>query len=161
MTIAWAVAVLALQGAPQEAPPAEKRTDALRRLYEKDRAGYGDALRLVLGLAKDAPVEGDFASVQREAADRGLVDGAWALAEGAPVDKGTVAYMLVQALGIKGGLTMRIFGPSRRYAFRECVYRKLIGGGTPGEHVTGRELIDILAAAEDHKQGGTLDADRR
>ena len=157
MTIACVLAVLALQ----DAPPPEKRTDVLRRLYEKDRAGYGDAVRLMLGLAKDAPVDGDFAALRQEAVERGLVDAGWDLAEAAPVDKGRVAYMLVQALGIKGGLTMRLFGVSPRYAFRECVYRKLIGGGTPGEFVRGRELIDILAAAEDYKQGGTLDAERR
>lgn len=157
MTTACLLAVLTLQ----DAAPPEKRTDGLRRLYEKDKATYGDALRLVLGLAKDAPSEGDFAAVRQEALDRTLVESGWEIAESAPVDKGTVAYMLCRALGIKGGVTMRLFGISRRYAFRECVYLKLIAGGTPGERVTGRELIDILAAAEDYRKGGTLDAERR
>lgn len=156
---------LALAAAPldarQEGPKAEKRTDAVRRLYEKDRANVGDACRLVLGLLKDAPVEGDFEAVRKEAVERGLLDPAWELAEAAPVTKGTVAYMLVKALGIKGGLTMAVLGPSRRYAFRECVYLRLIPGGTPGENMSGREMIDVLSAAELYRKAGSLDAERR
>jgi hypothetical protein len=151
-------------GAQQDAPrkdPQEKRTDAVRRLYEKDRAGAGDACRLILALVKDAPAEGDFEAVRKEAVERGLLDAGWELAENAPVTKGTVAYMLVKALGIKGGLTMSVLGPTRRYAFRECVYLRLISGGTPGEYMTGRELIDVLSAAELYKQAGSLDAERK
>ncbi len=152
------VAALAVQ---QEPPQKEKRTDAVRRIYEKDRAGTGDALRLMMSLAKDEPVEGEFDALRKQAVDQGLLDGAWELAEAAPVRKGTVAFMLVKALGIKGGLTMSLFGPTRRYAFRECVYLKLISGGTPGEFMTGRELIDVLSAAERFRQAGNLDAERK
>ena len=136
----------------------EKRTDFLRRLYEKDRAGFGDACRLAVGLANDAPAEGD---ARKAAVDRGLADPAWEIAEGAPVDKGTIAYMLVKALGIKGGLTMSVFGPSRRYAFRELVFLRIMKGGTPGEYITGRELIDVLAAAEIYQRAGSTDAERK
>ena len=159
-TLTLALAALPL-AAQQDAPKPEKRTDAVRRLFAKDRAGAGDACRLLLGLVKEEPVEGDFAAVRKEAVDRGLLDPAWDLAEQAPVSKGTVAYMLVKALGIKGGLTMAVFGPSRRYAFRECVYLRLIPGGTPGEPMSGRELLDVLSAAELYKQAGSLDAERK
>ena len=156
------IASLLILLAPQAEPPkGEKRTDAVRRLYEKDRAEAGDALRLFLALSKGAPVEGTFDALRKEAVDRGLADAGWELADGKPVDKGTVAYLLVKTLGIKGGLTMAVFGPSRRYAFRECLYLKLISGGTPGEFVSGRELLDILTAAERWKAAGNLDADRK
>ena len=150
-----ALVLLATQAAP---PAQEKRTDFLRRVYEKDRATFADACRLVAGLAKDAPGEGD---ARKDAADLGLVDPAWGLADAGPVDKGTVAYMLVKALGIKGGATMSIFGPSRRYAFRECVYLRLIKGGSAGEFMSGRELIDVLTNAEIYTRNGSLDADRK
>lgn len=152
MMIATILALLA-QAAPQE-----KRTDFLRRLYEKDRASFGDARRLVVGLAADAPADGDG---QKEAADRGLVDPAWGLTDAGPVDKGTVAYMLVKALNIRGGLTMSVFGPSRRYAFREIVFLRIMKGGTPGEFITGRELIDVLQAAEIYQRAGSTDAERK
>lgn len=157
-----AVLALALPLAAQQEPPKkEKRTEAVRRLYEKDRAGYGDAVRLLLSLVKDEPFEGDFEALQKEAVERGLVDPSWGLGEAAAVDKGTVAYVLVKALGIQGGATMRVFGATRRYAFRECVYQKLIAGGTPGEFMSGRELLDVLSAAESYKQAGNLDAERK
>lgn len=157
MMIATLLALLA----QQEAPKTEKRTDFLRRVHEKDRAGFGDACRLFVGLAKNAPAEGDFAAVRQEAGTLGLVEADWNLADGAPVDKGTVAYMIVRALGIKGGATMSLFGPSRRYAFRECVYLRLMKGGSSGEFLTGRELIDILGNAELYKRTGSLDAERK
>jgi hypothetical protein len=150
-----ALVLLAAQAAP---PAQEKRTDFLRRLYEKDRASLADASRLAVGLAKDAPAEGD---ARQEAVGLGLLDPAWELSDAGPVDKGTVAYMLVKALGIKGGLTMSVFGPSRRYAFRELVFLRIMKGGTPGELMTGRELIDVLSAAEIYKAAGSLDADRK
>ena len=152
-----AAPLLAQEGAPKK----EKRTDAIRRIYEKDRAGTGDACRLFLAMDKGEPVEGEFEAVRKEAAERGLIDAGWELSEAAPVDKGTVAYMLVKALKIRGGLTMSIFGVTRRYAFRECVYLRLISGGTPGENMTGRELIDVLTAAEAYKESGNLDEDRK
>ena len=160
------IAAILLLAAPmlearQDAPKKEKRTDFVRRLYEKDRAGFGDACRLFVSLVKDQPADGDFEALRKEAVERGLIDPAWEMTETGPVDKGTVAYLVVKALGIKGGLTMSIFGASRRYAFRECVHLKLIAGGTPGEHMTGRELLDVLSAAESWKQAGSLDAERR
>jgi hypothetical protein len=146
----------------QEPPPkAEKRSDFLRRLYEKDRAGFGDALRLAVGLAKDAPAEGDAAATRQEAVGLGLIDPAWDLADGAPLSKGTLAFMLMKALNIKGGVTTAIFGPSRRYAFRELVYLRLMKGGADMEYVTGRELLDILTNAELYKRAGSLDAERK
>ena len=150
-----ALVLLATQAAP---PAQEKRTDFLRRLYEKDRATFGDARRLVVGLAADVPADGD---ARKEAADRGLVDPSWELADAGPVDKGTVAYMLVKALGIRGGLTMSVFGPSRRYAFREVVFLRIMKGGTPGEFISGRELIDVLQAAEIYQRQGSTDAERK
>lgn len=145
----------------QEPPKTEKRSDFLRRLYEKDRAGFGDACRLAVGLAKDAPAEGDAAATRQEAVGLGLIDPAWDLADGAPLTKGTLAYMLVKALNIQGGLTMALFGPSRRYAFREAVFLRLMKGGADMEYVSGRELLDILTNAELYKRAGSLDAERR
>ena len=154
MLIAITLAVLA----QQEPPKAEKRSDFLRRLYEKDRAGFADAVRLAVGLAKDAPVDGD---ARAEAAGLGLIDPAWDLADAAPVTKGTVAYMLCRALNIKGGVTIAIFGLSRRYAFRELIFLKIMKGGADSEFVTGRELLDVLTNAELYKRAGSLDAERK
>jgi len=68
------------------------------------------------------------------------------------LNRGQVSYMLCKALGIKGGLTMRIFGVSERYGFRECVYLKLVPPGTQWDRVTGGELLGIMARAADYQE---------
>lgn len=145
-------------GALQESAPPERRearTEYVRRLFERDRATCEDACRMVLSLASGRHEGGDFESLRRGLLERGLMDPGWTLGPPDPVTKGTVAYLLCRALDIRGGLTMRIFGMTRRYAFRECVYLGIFSGGTPDEYVSGRELIDVITNAEFYRERGT------
>src|SRR5579864_7067801 len=87
----------------------ESRTAYLRRIFEKDRASYGDACRALLSLLKDEHTDADFAAVSGDLSGRGIVSADWNLQEKSLLTKGTLAYMLCQALEIKGGLTMRLF----------------------------------------------------
>lgn len=156
------LAALPLLGFQEAAkPPQESRTAWVRRMFEKDRATYADACRAVLSLGKDEPASGDFAALQKELTERGIADPAWNLAEGSPVTKGTLAYMLCKTLGIKGGLTAGVFGMTRRYALRECLFLRLFARGKTDEFVSGRELIDVLTNAEIFKKEGSLDSRRR
>lgn len=141
------------------APPGkESRTAYLRRIFEKDRATYGDACRALLSLLKDEHTDADFGAVSGDLAGRGVVSADWALTETSLLTKGTLAYMFCQALEIKGGLTMRLFGVNRRYALRECQHRNLIMPGSMDEYVTGRELIDSLTNATVYKEQGNSDS---
>ena len=163
MTAAATAAALPLPALQEkkEEPRKESRTAYVRRIFEKDRCTYGDATRIVLSLAKGEHSDAAFADVQKDLAGRGIVDADWTFEEAAPVTKGTLAYMLCKALGIQGGATARVFGMTRRYAFRECVYAGLLRGRTDMEYVTGRELIDALSDAEIHRQAGNLDSERK
>lgn len=164
----WKVAGLAailIAGAPllaQEkapAPPAkESRTAYLRRIFEKDRATYGDACRAVLSVIKGEHTDADFAANVGDLTGRGVVSADWGLVESSLLTKGTLAYMLCGALDIRGGVTMRLFGINRRYALRECLHRRLIERGTVDEYVTGRELIDVVTNALIHQQQGHTDS---
>lgn len=136
----------------------ESRTAYLRRIFEKDRASYGDACRALLSLLKDEHTDADFAAVSGDLSGRGIVASDWNLQETSLLTKGTLAYMLCQALEIKGGLTMRLFGINRRYALRECQHRGLIVGGVMDEYVTGRELLDVLTNATVHREQGSADS---
>jgi len=136
----------------------ESRTAYLRRIFEKDRASYGDACRAVLSLLKDEHTDADFAAVSGDLSGRGIVSADWNLQETSLLTKGTLAYMLCQALEIKGGLTMRLFGMSRRYALRECQHKNLIVGGVMDEYVTGRELLDVLTNATVYREQGSSDS---
>jgi hypothetical protein len=147
--------------ATQEPPAKESRTAYVRRLYERDIATHGDACRAVLSLVRDEPSEKPAGTIQRELAELNIVDLGWGLDESAKLTRGTLAYMLCKALGIKGGVTMAVFGTTRRYALRECIYLGLMSGGTVDEYVSGRELIDIIADAEVYKEEGSLDSLRK
>ena len=136
----------------------ESRTAYLRRIFEKDKATYGDACRAVLSLVKEEHTDADFGAVSGDLAGKGIVSADWGLAEASLHTKGTLAYMLCQSLEIKGGLTMRLFGINRRYALRECQHRNLITPGMTDEYVTGRELIDALTNAAVAKEQGNSDS---
>jgi hypothetical protein len=136
----------------------ETRTAYLRRIFEKDRASYGDACRALLSLLKDEHTDADFAAVSGDLSGRGIVSADWNLAEKSLLTKGTLAYMLCQGLEIKGGLTMRLFGVSRRYALRECQHKGLIVGGVMDEYVTGRELLDVITNATVYREQGNADS---
>ncbi len=153
--------LVALQEKDREAKPKESRTAYIRRIYAGDRASYGDACRAVASLARGGHTDDDFAAIHKDLSDRGIVDAGWGLQEGDKLRKGDLSYMLCRALGIKGGLTIQVIGLTRRYAFRECVYAGLVKGGTPGEYVSGRELIDFMTNAEIYKRNGNLDSVRK
>lgn len=165
--VAWAAALaLPLFGLQEKAEerkeqPRESRTAYIRRLYERDRATFGDACRATASLLRQDHTDQEFAELLKDLASEGVVDAGWGLEEGSKLTKGTLAYMLCKALGIKGGLTMSIFGVTRRYAFRECVYVGLIAGGTVDEYVTGRELLDVFTHAGVYQEEGSLDSLRK
>jgi hypothetical protein len=158
--LALAVAACAPLLAQDKPAPAgkESRTAYLRRIFEKDRATYGDACRAVLSLLKDEHTDADFAAVSGDLSGRGIVSADWNLQEKSLLTKGTLAYMLCQALELKGGLTTRLFGMSRRYALRECQHRGLLAGGVTDEYVSGREMIDAVTNATVHKEQGNADS---
>jgi hypothetical protein len=158
--IAMALLTGASLPAQDQAPKAgkESRTAYLRRIFEKDRASFGDACRAVLSVMKNEHTDADFATVFGDLNGRGVVSSAWALQESSLLTKGTLAYMVCQALEIKGGVTLRLFGINRRYALRECLFRRLIASGTVDEYVTGRELIDVVTNATVHREQGHTDS---
>lgn len=72
-----------------------------------------------------------------------------------PLRKGLAAYMFCRALNIKGGLLMRIFSWSQRYALNELVYEDIILPGSTGEIVSGKELILTLTEAASYMSDKT------
>jgi len=66
-----------------------------------------------------------------------------------PLRKGLAAYMFYEALGIDGGLWIRLFGISQRYALKELVFEGIMISGNKHDIVSGEELISILAGCAD------------
>lgn len=62
---------------------------------------------------------------------------------------GWIAKAVCMETGIKGGVTMRLFGARERYAVRELNYRQWLADMTPSQAVSGMQLIALLGEAED------------
>ena len=77
---------------------------------------------------------------------------------GQTLRRGTLAVALTQALSIKGGFTMRVFGPSPRYAVRELQYRGVYPPSSPQQTFSGAEFLGIIGRAEDLQRTQTDDA---
>lgn len=110
-----------------------------------------DALH-ALQLSFGVPAGAGFAARLAEAKRRGWVEDDLAANETARV--GWIARTVCMEAGIKGGLTMRVFGPAGRYAVRELNHREWLPNMSPDQAVSGMQLISLLSAVEDERKGG-------
>jgi hypothetical protein len=62
---------------------------------------------------------------------------------------GLVAMAACQILDVKGGLTMRLTGPSPRYCTRELVFLGILPPRTEHQSLSGLELMDVVGRVED------------
>ena len=68
------------------------------------------------------------------------------------IRRGTLAVALAQTLEIKGGLTMRVVGPTPRYATRELQYVAVYPPGSPNQTFSGSEFLGIMGRVEDYER---------
>ncbi len=122
-----------------------------RMLAAKPNATFEDAVRVFHELVTGQPVAEDatFESLAAALVERKIIRSDWTDAN-AKLTRGRAAYMICRACDIKGGLTMRIFGPSERYCFRECVYLGVWPGGNQRDLMTGGELMGVLKWTADY-----------
>jgi hypothetical protein len=69
------------------------------------------------------------------------------------IERGTLAVVLVKALHLKGGLSMRLFGPLPRYAVRELEYRNIFPDSSENQLFSGAEFVGIMGRVEDFLEG--------
>jgi hypothetical protein len=122
-------------------------TSYFRELVNKGNATYYDAFRIatILQTGKDNP-KAKFDELRDNLLADKIIPSNWGdKKESDFLSREDLAYMLFKALKLKGGLTIKLFGLSPRYAFRECVDKKLLASGYPGQLLSGEELVSILA----------------
>ncbi|MBN2581842.1 MAG: hypothetical protein JXL80_02160 [Planctomycetes bacterium] len=132
--------------------PGETDAEFFMTLSYKQVAMMDDACKAVALLVRGQFDMKDAAACRDFLVERKIARSSWPTAADAPLTKGRLAYMVCQALGIKGGVTMRLFGPSQRYCLAECEYLELITGGADYEHVTGGELVSVIDRADQYRQ---------
>jgi hypothetical protein len=70
----------------------------------------------------------------------------------AAIQRGTLAVALCRALQIKGGATMRVLGPTDRYALRELQFMGLFPPGSQQQTFSGNEYVGIIGKIEDYQR---------
>jgi len=125
-------------------------TSFFRSLLKKDRATFADACRIMAMLHSKSRDAAGFKQDLRVLRKAGVAPVKIMKPKGEPVTVGEVSFMLCKTLGIKGGLTMRVFGTSKRYAYRECVHLGLVPNVSQRRYVSGEELVGIAGLAEEY-----------
>ena len=69
-----------------------------------------------------------------------------------PLRKGEASVLIARALDIRGGVMMRVFPRSERYAFRELIYEEIMAGGYEQEVMTGRELAYVFIKSAEYTE---------
>ena len=114
-----------------------------------------DAVRGMLLLLGEGQ-ETTFADAVASLRQRKIACPTWSLKADRPLTKGRLAYMVYQACGIRGGLTLSLWGPSQRYCLKELQYLGLMTAGMPYTGVTGMEYVAVLTRADEMRQTGRL-----
>lgn len=64
-----------------------------------------------------------------------------------PLRRGITAYALRKILNVKGGIFLRIFNESQRYALKELTYKGIMSSGHIDEILSGDELSSTITRA--------------
>ena len=101
----------------------------------------------------------DYAGRVRELKSRRMLPSNFAQPAVQAVDRGTLAVAILKALDIKGGLALRLFGPSPRYAVRELVFLELYPPSSPNQTFSGVEFLGIIGKLEDYQRQQGIEQD--
>ena len=159
MVIVAAMAICSCQVAPSAeraesvAAAGKDGGELAYELSQKKWCSNDEACSMVLHLVGGGDECASFAERLEKLKGQDVVVDGWKLEADEPVTKGTLAYMLCQALKIDGGLLMHIV-PGRRYAYREMVYREIMSKGSEYEPLTGPEAVGIVGRAARMQDSG-------
>jgi hypothetical protein len=122
-----------------------------------------DALRSLLMLISQDNSALDQAGQIKLLKERSIIPPkiASAFASEKPLRKGLAAEMFCRALGIKGGLTLRLFGMNQRYAFNELVFLRIMPQGSQDDIISGREFIALFTKAVEYLSAKIETAQKR
>lgn len=151
--VALALAVLAGAGcerarvedsAVDRFPAASQELDYMEALGKQVVVTNDDALHGLITFADGADLCPDYDARVKVAREKQWVGESW----NAPADESaTVGWMAVagcRIAGVKGGLSMRLFGPTPRYATRELVFMGVLPLRTDNQSLSGSEFLDYL-----------------
>ena len=122
-------------------------TLAQRKVTSNDEAFHG----LLLLIDDDDPAV-DYAGRVELLKSRGLLPHRFDHPADQAVRRGTLAVAICKAMNIEGGVVMRLFGASYRYASRELQYMNIYPEGSPHQTFRGDEFLYVIGRVEDYNR---------
>ncbi|MGF1452140.1 MAG: hypothetical protein ACFB21_08730 [Opitutales bacterium] len=136
----------------------EEQMDFWHSLHQRPVACNDEAFHAIL-LFFDGEVSANSYNGRVDALQsRGWLPSGFSEPAESAVTRGTLSVILAQALEIQGGVWMRIFGPSPRYATRELEHLRLLADSSPQQSISGDMLIGLISRAEDYQRAHNLRA---
>jgi hypothetical protein len=141
---------------PEQAQAGEQVNPDLflhQHLQSRAVVTVSEAYRAMVLLAEGEDRFDSFAAREEYLLAKKIVRPEWKLRRDTAIDRGSIAYMVLQILDIRGGVNMNVYGrllgvADRRYAVRELAYKGIMVDRPPYRLITGPELVDVLALAD-------------
>lgn len=125
-------------------PHSAQEMQFLEALEKQVVATNDDALHGLIIFADGTDLSTTFEGRTEIARRRGWVDANWSPPPDESAKVGWMAVAGCKIVGIKGGVTMRLFGPTPRYATKELVFMQILPLRTENQSLSGQEFIDYL-----------------
>ncbi|MEW6355330.1 MAG: hypothetical protein AB1696_03315 [Planctomycetota bacterium] len=119
----------------------ENEAEFITGLAARESVTYAEGVRgvafAITGEGTILPFEEALSALRQKE----IVDKKWDLKNDDRLTNGKFAVMLFKAAGLKKGLGDALFGLSEKTAIKECGENDLMGGGRPGDPVSGMSLV--------------------
>ncbi len=127
------------------------------QLAKRPIASNDDAFHALLLYVDGKDPNPDYTARVKTLKDRRMLPADFTGSANQAVDRGTLAVALDRELHIQGGLTMRLLGPSPRYALRAAEDQGIFPMSSPNQGVSGGEFVGIMQKAEEYQRGNPSD----
>jgi len=139
--------------------------DFLECMTHKTRCTAADAVRAVGLMLNGSDAGKTYEERYQFLKEKNIVRDYWHLKPDQWIDRGTLAYMLLRAGGIRGGVNLAVSNLTglgeRRYAYREMLYRQLMEEGCDYQYVSGPELVTTTGKVDRFiQEGGNYSANQ-
>jgi len=121
-------------------------------LAERDLTSNDEAFHALLLFVDGQDDAADYVSRVDALKTRGMLHDDFDEPADHAVTRGTLAVAITKILNIEGGVVMRVFGPSPRYATRELQYQGVYPTSSPQQTFSGDQFVSLIGRVEDYQR---------
>lgn len=127
------------------------------RLAEQPLTSNDDAFHGLLLYADGVDAAPDYAARVATLKQRGMLPSDFNAPATEAVQRGVLAMAILKLIDERGGLMLRLLGPTPRYATREAVHLGLLPTSSPRQTFTGAQFVGVIGRIEDYQRGNPTD----